>query len=65
MKLKLSIDEAYARASFGLQQKMQYSIRLLQKAERLALAYDAGGITLHSVEEKTLRLCCILHSWLV
>lgn len=44
MKIELTLDEAYARASFGLRQKMQYSIRLLQKAERLALAYDAGGV---------------------
>lgn len=66
MKIELTLDEALARASKGLRQKMQYSIRLLQKAERLALAYDAGGgITLHSVEEKTLRPCCISHSWLV
>lgn len=43
MKIELTINEAYARASEGLRQKMEYSIHLLQKAERLALAYDSGG----------------------
>ena len=66
MKIDLSLDEALARASARLRQKMEYSVRLLQKAERLALAYDCrGGITLLSAEEKTLRPCCISHSWRV
>ena len=43
MKIELTIDEAYARASEGLRRKMQYSVYLLQKAERLALAYDYRG----------------------
>ena len=43
MKIELTLDEALARASEGLRQKMEYSIRLLQKAERLALAYDQRG----------------------
>lgn len=59
MKIDLSLNEAYARASEGLRQKMEYSIRLLQKAEHLALAYDSrGGITSLSAEEKTRRPCC-------
>lgn len=66
MKIELTIEQAYARASSGLRKKMEYSIRLLQKAERLALAYDSwGGITLLSAEEKTRRPCCILPSWRV
>ncbi len=66
MKIDLSLEQAYARASSGLRKKMEYSIRLLQKAERLALAYDSrGGITLLSAEEKTRRPCCILPSWRV
>lgn len=66
MKIELTINEAYARASEGLRQKMQYSILLLQKAEQLALAYDSrGGITLRSAEERTLRPCCISPSWRV
>lgn len=65
MKIELSLDEAYARASAELRQKMEYSITLLQKAERLALAYDSrGGISLHSAEEKTRKPYCILPSWL-
>jgi hypothetical protein len=64
MKIELTLDEALARASEGLRQKMEYSIRLLQKAERLALAYDQrGGTTLLSAEEKTVRPSIILHSW--
>lgn len=43
MKIELTLNEAYARASKELRRKMQYSIYLLQKAERLALAYDCGG----------------------
>ena len=43
MKIELTLNEALARASEGLRQKMEYSIRLLQKAERLALAYDQRG----------------------
>ena len=66
MKIELTLEEALARASEGLRQKMEYSIRLLQKAERLALAYDArGGITLHSVAAKTPRPCSILPNWRV
>lgn len=43
---------------------MEYSIRLLQKAERLALAYDRrGGISLHSAEEKTRKPYCTSPSW--
>lgn len=64
MKIELTINEAYARASEGLRQKMEYSIHLLQKAERLALAYDSGGgITLLSVAVRTRRPSCILPNW--
>ena len=58
MNIALTLDEAYARASSGLRQKMAYSVSLLRKAERLALAYDSrGGITLPSAEERTPRRC--------
>lgn len=67
MKIEITLEEAYARASSGLRQKMEYSIRLLRRAERLALAYDpmGGGITSHSVAARTRRLCCISLSWRV
>jgi hypothetical protein len=66
MKVELTLDEAFACASNGLRQKMEYSIRLLQKAERLALAYDSrGGITSLSAVGKTRRPCCTLLSWRV
>ena len=62
----MTIEEAYARASKRLRQKMEYSIRLLQKAERLALAYDSrGGITSLSAGGRTRRPCCISPSWRV
>ena len=64
MKIDITLEEAYARASKGLRKKMEYSINLLQRAEKLALAYDnRGGISLLSAEEKTVRPSIILHSW--
>ena len=64
MKTDITLEEAYARASKGLRRKMEYSINLLQRAEKLALAYDnRGGISLLSAEEKTVRPSIILHSW--
>lgn len=66
MKIELTLEQAYARASNRLRQKMEYSIHLLQKAERLALAYDSrGGITSLSAEAKTHRPCCTSPSWRV
>lgn len=43
MKIDITLEEAYARASKGLRRKMEYSINLLQRAEKLALAYDNRG----------------------
>ena len=64
MKIDITLEEAYARASKGLRRKMEYSINLLQRAEKLALAYDnRGGISLLSAEGKTVRHSIILHSW--
>lgn len=40
MDIKISLQEAYNRASVSLRKKMEHSIELLQKAEKLALAYD-------------------------
>lgn len=64
MKVEITLKEAYARASKSLRHKMAYSIRLLQKAEKLALAYDSrGGITWLSAVEKTLRPSIISLNW--
>ena len=65
MKVEITLKEAYARASKGLRHKMAYSIRLLQKAEKLALAYDSRGegITWLSAGEKTLRPSIISLNW--
>lgn len=65
MQLNITLKEAYGRASNRLRRKMEYSIHLLRKAEKLALAYDTGGgITLLSAEAKTVRRSFISHSWL-
>ena len=42
MKTNITLEQALARASKGLQNKMMYSIDLLRKAEKLALAYGGG-----------------------
>lgn len=41
MKLKITLAEALERASEGLRKKMLHSVELLQKAEKIALNYDA------------------------
>ena len=65
MRTNITLEEALAKASKGLQKKMMYSIDLLKKAERLALAY--GGvimaITLPLVQVRTVRHSIILQSW--
>lgn len=43
MKTNVTLEQALEKASKGLQKKMMYSIELLRKAERLALAYGVGG----------------------
>ena len=43
MKTNVTLEQALSKASNGLQKKMMYSIELLRKAERLALAYGVGG----------------------
>ena len=43
MKTNITLEQALVKASKMLQQKMMYSIDLLKKAERLALAYGGGN----------------------
>ena len=43
MKTNVTLEQALAKASKMLQEKMMYSIDLLKKAERLALAYGGGN----------------------
>ena len=43
MRTNVTLEQALAKASKMLQQKMMYSIDLLKKAERLALAYGGGN----------------------
>lgn len=41
MKIDITLSEALERASEGLRKKMLHSVELLQKAEKIALNYDA------------------------
>lgn len=41
MKIDITLAEALERASEGLRKKMHHSVELLQKAEKIALNYDA------------------------
>lgn len=43
MNIDISYTEALGRASLRLQKKMQHSVKLLQKAQGIALAYDQRG----------------------
>ena len=43
MKTNITLEQALSKASKGLQKKMMYSIDLLRKAEKLALAYGGGN----------------------
>lgn len=42
MRLSITLDEALQKASPILRAKMEHSVELLRKAERLALMYDGG-----------------------
>lgn len=41
MELKINLETALTRASYGLKRKMKKSIDLLRKSERLAMKYDS------------------------
>ena len=41
MNIDITLSEALERASQGLRKKMLHSVELLQKAEKIALNYDA------------------------
>ena len=41
MNINITLSEAFERASEGLRKKMLHSVELLQKAEKIALNYDA------------------------
>lgn len=43
MKTNITLEQALAKASKGLKKKMMYSIKLLRKAEGIALYYSVGG----------------------
>ncbi len=65
MKTNVTLEQALSRASKRLKEKIIYSVELLRKAEKLALAY--GGvimdITLPLVQERTVRHSIMLQNW--
>lgn len=40
MQTDITVDNALQKASVGLRKKMEYTLQLLQKAEKIALSYD-------------------------
>lgn len=64
MKTNITLEQALEKVSRSLRDKMIYSVNLLQKAEKLALAY--GGaimvITLHLVGERIVKHSIILQN---
>ena len=42
MKTNVTLEQALSRASKRLREKIMYSVELLRKAEKLALAYGGG-----------------------
>ena len=66
MKTNVTLEQALSRASKRLKEKIMYSVELLRKAEKLALAYGGGvimAITLPLVQERTVRHSIMLQSW--
>jgi len=56
MKTHMTFEQALSRATKPLARKIEYSVSLLRKAERLALAYDnTGGISLRSAAARTAK----------
>ena len=53
MKTNITLEQALAKARPGLRYRIEQSVAILRKAERLALMYDkGGGIILLSPAEK-------------
>ena len=65
-QLDVKLQDILPQLSIALQKKLLYSIQLLQKAEKLALSYDAmGGTFLHLVVAKIVNVCIMLLNFLV
>lgn len=43
MRLNITLEQALAKASPALREKMKHSVELIKKAEKLSLLYDNGG----------------------
>ena len=66
MRTNITLEQALQKASRGLQEKIIYSVNLLQKAENLALAYGGGvvwDITSLLAQERIVRHSITLLSW--
>ena len=56
MKANITLEDALKKARPGLRYRIEQSVALLRKAERLALMYDdGGGISLLSPAGKTAK----------
>lgn len=65
-QLDVKLQSFLPRLSIALQNKLLYSIQLLQKAEKLALSCDAtGGTFLHLVAAKIVNVYIMLLNLLV
>lgn len=64
MKLAIALDEALARATPRLREKMEHTINLLRKAERLALKYSPDGFLLGMSGGKDSILISPIIEWL-
>jgi len=63
MRTSITFEQALSRATKPLARKIEYSVSLLRKAEKLALAYDnMGGISLRSAEARTAKPYIMLPS---
>lgn len=61
-----TLEESLQRASKPLARKIEYSVNLIRKAEKIALSYDnRGGISSLSVAARTAKPCIISPSWQV
>jgi len=57
MKTGITLEDALKKATPGLRYRIEQSVALLRKAERLALMYDGGGIFWPFLAGKILKPC--------
>lgn len=66
MQTDITVDNALQKASVELRKKMEYTLQLLQKAEKIALSYDQeDGFYLAFSGGKDSQRCYTWHNLLV